>query len=184
MLSRKPSLPEDLRGIDSALREARPELPEERVTLFAARARSRARAVSQPHSKEPVLRSRLAITFMLVFGFAFSGAGVGLAVTGISGGDVTSAQQQYPTERPIVSPEEDLGGGGEGPTVRGETEEDGPSVAGEESDVQVNRQLGAQQAEDELPFTGFAAIPVLLLGIALLVSGLVLRRRGSGATSA
>ncbi len=38
------------------------------------------------------------------------------------------------------------------------------------------RQLGAEAGGEELPFTGFVAIPVMLLGFALLTTGFVLRR--------
>lgn len=41
--------------------------------------------------------------------------------------------------------------------------------------AQAPRQISASTA-DELPFTGYAAIPMLLIGLALLASGLVLRR--------
>jgi hypothetical protein len=44
------------------------------------------------------------------------------------------------------------------------------------SDTQPTRQVEAT-AGSQLPFTGFAAIPVMLGGIALLTGGLVLRRR-------
>lgn len=43
--------------------------------------------------------------------------------------------------------------------------------------VQAPRQVVAAQTGQELPFTGFAAIPVLLGGLALLATGAVLRRR-------
>jgi hypothetical protein len=43
--------------------------------------------------------------------------------------------------------------------------------------VQPSRQVEAGANNNELPFTGFAAIPVLIGGIALLSAGLVLRRR-------
>ncbi|HEV2774411.1 MAG TPA: hypothetical protein VGV90_02360, partial [Solirubrobacteraceae bacterium] len=42
--------------------------------------------------------------------------------------------------------------------------------------AQAPRQLEAAGGSD-LPFTGFAAIPMLLGGIALLATGLVVRRR-------
>ncbi len=42
--------------------------------------------------------------------------------------------------------------------------------------AQAPRQLAASEA-DELPFTGYAAIPMLLIGMALLISGVLLRRR-------
>ena len=65
-------------------------------------------------------------------------------------------------------------GSGEAP----EQNNGGGPVAGEEdNDVQPARQVEAGANNDELPFTGFAAIPVLIGGIALLSAGLVLRRR-------
>ena len=43
--------------------------------------------------------------------------------------------------------------------------------------MQPSRQVEAGANENKLPFTGFAAIPILIGGIALLSAGLVLRRR-------
>jgi hypothetical protein len=39
------------------------------------------------------------------------------------------------------------------------------------------RESAAVLDDGELPFTGWAALPIMLLGVALLVSGVVLRRR-------
>ncbi len=50
----------------------------------------------------------------------------------------------------------------------------------EESSTQPTRQEAAAAQTSQLPFTGFAAIPVLLGGLALLSGGLVLRRRTRG----
>jgi hypothetical protein len=188
MLSRKPQIPEDLQGIDSTLRELRPELSEDRIRSMGARARSRARAEAFgiDHPKESFLRSRLAITLMLVFGFAFSGAGAGLAVEGIGTEGTTSADVQYNVPPQVVTPAPNLSPEVEGDVDEGEEVVDVPEggVAGESDEpeaqaapVQDSRQLGAQEGGEELPFTGFAALPVLLMGLALLTAGFVLRRR-------
>ena len=43
--------------------------------------------------------------------------------------------------------------------------------------MQPSRQVEAGADDNNLPFTGFAAVPILIGGIALLTAGLVLRRR-------
>lgn len=210
MLSRKPPIPEDLHGIDAALRQSRPELPEDRARFIAARARSRARASAGHHTsqKESFLRSRIAILSMLVLGFGFSTAGVGMAVTGVSE-DQSAAGAQYQPAAPAPAagqppvPGETLAPPAESPApavedeveVFGETDEGDEAPATEdrvapatedrvapvadENPVEETRQLAAEAGGDELPFTGFAAIPVLLLGLGLLTSGFVLRRSGA-----
>ena len=193
MLSRKPPVPEDLSGIDAVLRDERPQLSADRMRFVAARARSRARVSTMQHTpqKESFLRSRIAITLMLVLGFGFSSAGVGMAVQGVAAQDQSAADAQYnrgTSEQPptlVPSPDQN--------EVQDETEEGtaperdevaGENVAGDNDEqvapeqAQETRQLGAEAGGDEeLPFTGFAAIPVLLMGFALLSAGFVLRRR-------
>ncbi len=43
--------------------------------------------------------------------------------------------------------------------------------------VEVARQRQATSTGKQLPFTGFAVVPLLLIGVALIATGLVLRRR-------
>ena len=192
MLSRKPPVPEDLSGIDAVLRDQRPQLPADRMRFVAARARSRARVSIMQHTsqKESFLRSRIAITLMLVFGFGFSTAGVGMAVQGVAPTGLSAQQSQYdqaPQQPLVPSPDrnevqDEVDEGPTAPTndrggneVAGE-QESGGQVAGDQA--QETRQLAAEaRTADELPFTGFAAIPVLLMGFVLLTAGFVLRRR-------
>ena len=127
------------------------------------------------------MRSRLAIIAMLVFGGLLSTGGGALAVSGFSSQQDNAAAGQY-------GPKSTDDQGDQG--VLGEDESGGPAAGtddtpagGEDDAVQPARQVeaGVQAAggEEQLPFTGFAAIPILLGGVALLTTGLVLRRRSS-----
>ena len=119
------------------------------------------------------MKSRLVILTMLVLGMLLSTTGAGLAVTGLSGKNASIAEYGTPTGSGGVlgdqdtgsgsQPEENNGGGGNAPAATNNT--------------QPARQVEAGANNSKLPFTGFAAIPVLLGGIALLSAGLVLRRR-------
>ena len=125
------------------------------------------------------MRSRLAIIAMLVFGGLLSTGGGALAVSGFASQQGNAAQGQY-------GPSNDQGDQG----VLGEDESGGPAGesednggGGEDNAVQPARQVeaGVQATggEEQLPFTGFAAIPILLGGVALLTTGFVLRRRSA-----
>jgi hypothetical protein len=115
-----------------------------------------------------------------------STGGAGLAISGFASQTDNAAGTQYGTTTP--TPESTTEGGGKN-NVLGEEESGGPAAGGEENapapapeqtESQPARQVeaGAQGGgEEQLPFTGFAAIPVLLGGVALLTTGLVLRRR-------
>ena len=126
------------------------------------------------------MRSRLAIIAMLVFGMVLSTGGGALAVSGFTSQSDSAATAQYGDN----GNEGEEGNGDQG--VLGEEESGGgPTVDnGPTGPAQPTRQVeaGAQNAEEggELPFTGFAAIPILLGGVALLSAGLVLRRRTGG----
>jgi hypothetical protein len=178
-------LPEDLQGIDRALHEHRPRLPEDRLQRVVARAKAAVPpSASRPtQRREPFLRSRIAITLTLVLGFALSGTGAGLAVSGLAGDDQQASSGQYgpPTSGVLPgttnAPDTTLSPGN---AVKGEQDSSGP---GEETPGggavrgQPARQLAADSGGNStLPFTGWAAIPVVLLGVALLGSGFAMRR--------
>jgi hypothetical protein len=160
-----------LEQLGARLRAERPQLTG--LELDAVAQRARGQAARSADRAGGFMRSRIAILTMLVAGLLFSGAGAGLAVTGIAGNDQASIAQ--------YGSGNDQGGnsvGGE--TVGGGTEGENSSPSAG-TGVQPARQAQFSSGQDngQLPFTGFAAIPLLLLGVALLGAGLVLRRRGT-----
>jgi hypothetical protein len=119
------------------------------------------------------MKSRLVILTMLVLGMLLSTTGAGLAVSGLSGDNASIAQYSKPTGGGGVLGDQDTGSG----TSPEENGGGGGTAPNEAADTQPARQVEAGANNSQLPFTGFAAIPVLLGGIALLSAGLVLRRR-------
>ena len=94
-------------------------------------------------------------------GLLTSGTGATLAVISESG---SAAQVQYPD----LKPKESINPG----VLGSEPGNDG-------SAVQEEQQV-ANSGGSELPFTGFLAIPLLVVGVVFLVVGGVLRSRASG----
>jgi hypothetical protein len=178
---------DDLQPVIEQLRANRPEASA--LELDAVKQRVYSRVGRQPgraRSATP-MKSRLAILATLVLGMLLSTTGAGLAITGLTSMDDASVAQYggkpggtNPGTGDVL-PEEDVG------DVAGEEDEGAPaggsggSGGGEnDEDLQPQRQVEAgTQASggEELPFTGFLAIPVLLGGVALLSVGLVLRRK-------
>lgn len=200
-------LPDDLQDVAELLRGNRPEATALELDGVKRQVRSRvSRAASGRTQKGSTMKSKFAMMAMLVVGLLMSGTGAGLAVSGLSSsGDASIAQ--YPDTPTIAVNQDDLpdagdvlpnneeGGNDDEGGVQGETDESNPEanpdvgalpddegpngdVAGEnrEAGAQATRQVEANGA-DELPFTGFAAVPILIGGIALMGGGLVLRRR-------
>jgi hypothetical protein len=173
-MSNHDDLQPDLQPVIDELRAHRPEATALELDAIKQRVRTR---VSKPARRRTrraeLMKSRLVILTTLVLGMLLSTTGAGLAITGLNGSNDASVSQYGPPAQP--------GGGG----VLGAEDEDegeGSDVlpaeeGGEGAAVQPARQVEAGAEEGELPFTGFAAIPILLGGVALLSLGLVLRRR-------
>jgi hypothetical protein len=177
-MSNYDDLQPDLQPVIDQLRAHRQEATP--LELDAVKQQVRAR-VAKPARRRTrgnqLMKSRVVVLTMLVLGMVLSTAGAGLAVSGLSGNNASIAV--YGTVTPTggggVLGDEDAGAG-EAPVDADEAPGGGPA-GGEDSDVQPSRQVEAGANDDQLPFTGFAAIPVLIGGIALLSAGLVLRRR-------
>ncbi|HYM57000.1 MAG TPA: hypothetical protein VES79_03470 [Solirubrobacteraceae bacterium] len=193
----------DLQPVVDQLRAHRPEATALELDAIKQQVRTR---VSQPARRRTrraeLMKSRLVILSTLVLGLLLSTAGAGLAVSGLSGNDNASVAQYGPTTAAppssnttttpppssntttpppssnTVLGEQDQGEGSQNVLPE---EDAGGNAPG--SGVQPARQVetGATPSSgNQLPFTGFAAMPILLLGIALLTVGLVLRRRTAG----
>ena len=115
------------------------------------------------------MKSRLAILAMLVAGMLFSTAGAGLAVSGFS------SQQQRQRRRSTAASQRRRRRQRRRRPARtsrqpgaAATSTSGSRARGDRSPPARSRPARRAPAASQLPFTGFAAIPVLLGGIALL----------------
>ena len=164
----------DLQPVIDQLRANRPEATALELDAVKQRVRSRVAKPARRRTRgNQLMKSRVVVLTMLVLGMLLSTTGAGLAVSGLSGDNASISQYaQPPGGGGGVLGDQDSGAGGdEAPESGGGTQPDNGGG------VQPSRQVEAGANNNQLPFTGFAAIPVLIGGIALLSAGLVLRRR-------
>ena len=166
----------ELGPVIDRLQAERPTASDLELGLIRQRVRDRVAPGARRSRRTEFMRSRLAIIAMLVFGMVLSTGGGALAVSGFTSQQDNAAQGQYGPGN--------VQGEDEGGDVLGEDESGNPTPnnGGGDEGTQPARQVeaGAQgSGGEELPFTGFAAIPILLGGVALLTSGLVLRKRAA-----
>ena len=151
----------------------------DRLKLQAIQQAERARPSLYAKKKGTLMKSRLALTLVLVAGFMFSTTGATLAISGSSSSG-NAASSQY------VAPENESGGHhhhehgvkgvsskGENNTLNGSSESGAGPVATEQVEV--------TSGSSSLPFTGFLAIPLLVLGLGLIVVGAVIRIKSRNA---
>lgn len=153
--------PAELEQVAALLRAERPaatELELDRIKLRAMDRAGRSRLSLYARQKGKLMKSRLALTMVIATGMLMGTAGVTMAVSGNSGSD-SAAKQQY------APPGEDKNDS----AVLGLSDED---VAPPSDQVAT-----ANTDSGSLPFTGFAAIPLLVLGVGFLTVGVVLRLR-------
>ena len=201
---RRGEIPAELASTVARLRSERPSATA--IELDTLQRRVRARIRYRGNNTRGTMKSRIAVTLMLVFGIGLSTTGAGLAVTGPSGqtdaagvvygqpggSQLGGPQAATPTPTPTVAQETAPVAPQPAPSAAQPLEEDESAVKGvqsegESADTPAPPVQVAAQAEvadvttgDSLPFTGFSAIPVLLAGLALMGGGLVMRRRMNG----
>jgi hypothetical protein len=158
--------PPDVADLTARLREERPTLSPLELDRLRKRLAARPVPERQPRlSRSPsFLGSRLAVTMLLTLGIVMGTTGAGLAVSGLSG-DGSAGQGQY------EQPGENAGGEEKG-AVLGKAEHSPAPKQGAQQVAAVEEGGG-----ESLPFTGMVGIPLLLTGVAMLATGLLVRRR-------
>jgi hypothetical protein len=165
------SLPPDLAGLGERLRRDRPELAPlelDRIKVNVMRRKSAA-------PKGGFMRARLTILGFLVVGIVMMGTGGALAVSGFSGGSAATAEYG-PSGVKGVQATGTLGSN----TTPQPTSSGSPSAGSPSAAAVPSPAAQVSSGGNSLPFTGYAAIPVLLIGVALLGTGAIMRRRTRG----
>jgi hypothetical protein len=170
-MSKKFSNPGDseFRHLEQRLNDAKPALSA--LELDAAKLRIMQLAPRREpgllvKKKGNFMKSRVALVAVLALGVFMSGTGATLAVSGFANnGSASSTQYAPPSKHHHVVVEAATGEGG--------TQEPAPAV-----ETQAVQQVAAtSESGSSLPFTGFLAVPVLIVGLGLLAAGVAMRMR-------
>ncbi len=183
--------------LDDRLRAERPRLDtdgEARVRETVA-----ARLTDRPRASR---RVSIAVVALLAAGLTLTGGGAAIAISGLAA-DTTAVNAQYSTPVPPVAtppvppgttppvsgsgtPGVSIQGGvdttptntstDKAPTLGAQGNPDETDTAPGAADA-PNQVVAAADSGDTLPFTGFAAIPIIVVGAMLIAAGALLRRR-------
>lgn len=182
-----PNLPAELEEVARGLEADRPvATPGEMDRMYSRTQSKAARRRASTGLKGTLLKSRIALTTMLVLGVLVSGTGGALALSGDAGSG-SAARSQYcpPGSQNAQGGKNSNSNNATGrrcgqQDVAGESESNSQTLGGGaggnsgDGDVQASRQTGT--GGGDLPFTGYAAVPIILLGLALLGASILLRR--------
>jgi hypothetical protein len=195
--SNRNRIPAELQDIEETLRANRHEaspLELDRIKLQAIRQAERTRPSLIARQKGTFMKSRLALTLLLVAGFMFSTTGATLAISG-SSGNGSAATSQYVAPHNEGHPHEHgvkgentkggecvNGGNGSnsGNSGAGSNGNDCNTLEAEPVAVETEPAPAAEQQAvvsngSSLPFTGFVAIPLLIIGVGMILVGAVIK---------
>ena len=185
--SKRNRTPEDLEAIEDALRAGRHQatpLELDRIKLQAIRQAEQPRTSLYAVKKGTFMKSRLALTLLLVAGFMLSTTGATLAVSGSSGnGNAATNQYVQPGNEGHHNEQGTKGVSGKGGEENNTLNEE-PATEVEVTPAPAAEQQAVVSSESSLPFTGFVAIPLLVIGVGLILVGATIRlksRKGPAA---
>ncbi len=168
-------VPAELHEVEQRLLDNRPALSA--LELDAIKVRTMASATRRSPSlfakkKGSFMKSRVAVLLVISLGVFMSGTGATLAVSGLSSsGSASSAQYPVPDHHSK---------NGADTLAATESHDSGPGDSGSAPSAAAQTQAVRQVAttgSGSLPFTGFLAIPVLIVGVGLLGAGVAMRLR-------
>ncbi len=182
---------DDFREVERRLANAKPDLTA--LELDTAKVRIKKSVAKQPgmfaRKKGSFMKSRVALVCVLALGVFMSGTGATLAVSGFANSG-SAGSTQYPSnthhqkQGHHVVEAADSNGCTNGSSGNGAG--NGSNCAENEVeavDAAAVEQTAVTGSESSLPFTGFAAIPVLIIGLGLLGAGVAMRFRRRGDTA-
>src|ERR1700759_4212751 len=193
--SNRNRIPAELHDIEETLRANRHEaspLELDRIKLQAIRQAERTRPSLIARQKGTYMKSRLALTLLLVAGFMFSTTGATLAISGSSGsGSAATSQyvapnnESHPHEHGVKGENtkggECVNGGNAGAGGNGNNSGnncntlEAEPVAVETEPAPAAEQQAVVSTGSSLPFTGFVAIPLLIIGVGMILAGAVIK---------
>ena len=166
----------DETGLEGVIARLEAERPVPSAVELDRMKRRAVRGAARHERREQFMRKRLVLTATLVAGFLMSGAGATLAVDGIASKDNASVAQYVGAQGTPTTPVTTTAVGGtnnngsNAPTLGQGTS---PGETAGTTAVEPARQV---EASGELPFTGYAGMTILLIGLGLLAAGFTLRR--------
>ena len=186
---------DDFRDVERRLEDAKPALSA--LELDAAKLRIMHPAPQRQtgllaRKKGNLMKSRVALVAVLALGVFMSGTGATLAVSGFANdGSASSAQYQKTSNHSnkghhVVEAAKTSGGSncsegtsGAGGNSAGSGSKNCNDATVEPAAVEAQavEQVAVNGSSSSLPFTGFLAIPVLIVGLGLLGAGVAMRVR-------